>query len=659
MTPLEDIKLLDYHNGKEKWSIKKEAVELYEALEVHAEGKVPKKIIDARRPNEPDEIKQYRYDIYASKTEHPISKVLTSLTKIRRSPDYKVDYSKTEAPAFLDETLQKYLEQEYPVYDNIDAWLFDEAMQNALIDANAVVIMMPESFEIMENELVKPIPYICNCDDVLYYEEGDFVIACSDREIEVVEDGAKREYEIHILSTRNEIIEYYVTHEKKVVEINRFTHNLDELLAFRFRGLFYDNEDGDIIWKSPLQSMVVHLNEAAREYSDLQAEKVLHIYSEKWTINTNTCSKCSGTGKVKSPGFAGNYMSCGICKGSGYETVSPFKNHQINVDLTKPNQQIPPIPPAGYIQKDTAITKLLEESVNKHLYMALESVNMQFLYNVPLDQSGISKAWDRDETDNFAYKVASILKYIRENVAYYTNEMRYYFLIPSKEQRMMMLPTVTIPQKYDLVNNQLLIDEYKQAKEAKLSPVILANMEIEIALKRFSHDTDVSTYTTLVYKLDPLYTITEDEKILRLQNKGITEMDYVISSNIQKYVRKAIYEDANFPNLDYAEQVKVMEMMAEETMRGNSFSAAIAPDSNVSTMVATSQGNDLAMSVGGLTGMIEIVKAVASGVYDLEAAVSLVAQRFGITEEEARKQLGTPQTIQSEAQAAKVATLTQ
>jgi hypothetical protein len=56
--------------------------------------------------------------------------------------------------------------------------------------------------------------------------------------------------------------------------------------------------------------------------------------------------------------------------------------------------------------------------------------------------------------------------------------------------------------------------------------------------------------------------------------------------------------------------------------------------------------------------MIEIVKAVASGVYDLEAAVSLVAQRFGITEEEARKQLGTPQTIQSEAQASKVATLT-
>lgn len=69
-------------------------------------------------------------------------------------------------------------------------------------------------------------------------------------------------------------------------------------------------------------------------------------------------------------------------------------------------------------------------------------------------------------------------------------------------------------------------------------------------------------------------------------------------------------------------------------------------------------GNSLAQSVGGLTGMIEIVKAVASGVYDLDAAISLVSQRFGISEEEARKQLGTPQQIQTEGKASVVEKLT-
>jgi len=56
--------------------------------------------------------------------------------------------------------------------------------------------------------------------------------------------------------------------------------------------------------------------------------------------------------------------------------------------------------------------------------------------------------------------------------------------------------------------------------------------------------------------------------------------------------------------------------------------------------------------------MIEIAKAVAAGLYDLDAAVALVQDRFQLTEEEARRQLGTPQQIVSEQQADKVAKLT-
>lgn len=56
--------------------------------------------------------------------------------------------------------------------------------------------------------------------------------------------------------------------------------------------------------------------------------------------------------------------------------------------------------------------------------------------------------------------------------------------------------------------------------------------------------------------------------------------------------------------------------------------------------------------------MIEIAKAVAAGLYDLDAAVALVADRFGISEEQARKQLGTPNISNSETSIDKVAKLT-
>ena len=95
-------------------------------------------------------------------------------------------------------------------------------------------------------------------------------------------------------------------------------------------------------------------------------------------------------------------------------------------------------------------------------------------------------------------------------------------------------------------------------------------MEMEISLKRFTHDSDVSKYTMLVYKLDPLYGVSEDNKMMRLQNNGITEKDYVVSSNIQKFVRKALIEDEQFAFKGYAEQVAVMNKYADEIIKENS-----------------------------------------------------------------------------------------
>jgi hypothetical protein len=56
--------------------------------------------------------------------------------------------------------------------------------------------------------------------------------------------------------------------------------------------------------------------------------------------------------------------------------------------------------------------------------------------------------------------------------------------------------------------------------------------------------------------------------------------------------------------------------------------------------------------------MIEIAKAVASGLYDLDAAVALVSDRFGISEEQARRQLGTPTITNTDSSIEKVAKLT-
>jgi hypothetical protein len=49
--------------------------------------------------------------------------------------------------------------------------------------------------------------------------------------------------------------------------------------------------------------------------------------------------------------------------------------------------------------------------------------------------------------------------------------------------------------------------------------------------------------------------------------------------------------------------------------------------------------SELRTTVGGLTGFIEIVRAIKDGSYTVDAAVNLVADRFGVTKEQARLEL--------------------
>ena len=127
-----------------------------------------------------------------------------------------------------------------------------------------------------------------------------------------------------------------------------------------------------------------------------------------------------------------------------------------------------------------------------------------------------------------------------------------------------------------------------------------------------------------------------------LHNSGIT------------LVQELIMEDDNYFELEL--DVQMEKLIEKAKLKATSLTVNEGVIDNI--MGDKTPASSLVGSVGGLTGMIEIVKAVSSGIYDLDAAVALVVQRFGLTEEEARKQLGNPKKIISDEEATKVAKLT-
>lgn len=548
-------------------------------LRTHADGIIPVNLINERRPNEPEEVKKYRTKIYVPKTKNPISKVIASLGKIRRSQDWNIQYDTNAVPTTIKEgeTLQDYCELNYPTHTSVTNWAFDELLKAYLMDPNGIVAIIPEEIPEDNNEYLRPVAKFFDSDQIVGYMEGDYIVLLSrDKSTyRTKQDGqlVNTEGNIYYILTENEYVKYEQINAKGGVKATQiYTHNIGELPAFKAGAAFYRRVNNDTIYESRIAGMVPDLNEAAREYSDLQAEILLHIHSEKYAYTNSECPVCKGKGVVmeKDP-ETGKQTSvpCKHCNGTGSVlNTSPYGIHLIQA--AKAAEQQLPAPPIGYVQKTADIARLQDERVRQHIYDALAAVNMEFLAETPISQSGVAKQVDKDELNNFVNTIAEDIVRIMDKIYYFITEWRYSVIVPDKETRKAMLPQINVPTKYDLLSSNILIQELKDAAQGNPNPAIMRELQIDFAKKRFNTNLEVARMVETTFDLDPLFGITEENKMTILSNGGITKLDYIISSNIQQFVRRAIHEKGeDFYSLDYQKQMDLLKKYAEEVQKEN------------------------------------------------------------------------------------------
>jgi hypothetical protein len=205
---------------------------------------------------------------------------------------------------------------------------------------------------------------------------------------------------------------------------------------------------------------------------------------------------------------------------------------------------------------------------------------MQFLMQTPLNQSGLAKEVDRDELNTFVYNVAEDLVYIMDELYRIICDYRYGLQVQDKNTRADMLPTVAVPEKFDILSSTYLADEVKSAKDSKLNGVIVSQLELEYCSKKFYNNPEVKQELVCQMRLDPMIGATEDEKMLRLQNGGVTKEDYVLSCNIVPFVKKAMQKDKDFISKDYDAQMTIVRNYANEIINAQKKSI-IAPEPEV------------------------------------------------------------------------------
>lgn len=574
---------------KEPHVFYKETVDIAEMMCVHADGgKNPdgtvtqrlSKLLYERRPNEPMEVMEYRKKRFIPKTKPVFSKIFSSLQKIRRSSDWSIRYE-GEFPRIAEgETLEEYCEENYPGFTSLTNWVFTLMLRKYLIDPNAVVYVAPLTTEVEQNEYLQPIAQIFDSKNVIKFVADDYAVLLNPEGAIYYSAGKPTKGKSYLICTTMQILRYdQVNGHGKISLADTYNHNLGYLPAFQLKGVLIEQSGNCFLYESRIAGIIPELDEAITEYSDLQAAKVLHIYPERWEFTQNECTSCKGTGKRRNPLFTGPGcgcepdLNCDKCV-NGYIVAGPYSKILVRPVANAAIEGVAqiPTPPAGYVEKDIEIVKVMEESVEAHIHNALAAINFEFLDKSPLAQSGVAKAFDSDEMSNTAHSIGEDIVAAMDNIYWLVALWRYRALYPV-DDIMEMVPTIAVPEKFDILSAAHTQEEIKTAKESKTNPVIVSALEIDYATRRFNADPDVRDRVQLILTLDPLPNISEDDKMSRLSNKGITLESYVISSNIQAFVQRAIDEDEGFVDMELSDQQEVMQKYAEEITQAEEKSA--------------------------------------------------------------------------------------
>lgn len=585
LTPLD---LKSYRKGDRKHIFYDRSCEEAKTIAVHANGLFPDGLLRNRRPHEPIEVFEYRKTIFEAITKPAFTKVFSSLQKIRRSADWNIDFGDKEddfAKIPDGEKLSDYTTTDFPFFTSVTNWVFNFMLRKYMIDPNAVVLIMPLNLNVDINVYKEPFPIIFDSEFVIDYKEEDFCL---------LKNPAGSYY---YNSQRNLVLgeSYYFVTSERIQRWDQadgkfnfdlmldYVHDLGFMPAMKLGGVLIDQANGEYLYESRIAGMAPELNEALREYSDLQAARVLHIYPERWEYSNVECPTCQGKARVPNLGWydgckncGDEWEQCGACHGTGiFTNKGPYEKHLVRA----PNNAVGdtgnvPTPPAGFIEKDVTIVKFQDESVEAHIYKAYSAINFEFLANTPLNQSGTAKEVDKDELNNtvnsFAEDIVNVMDFVYRAIANYRYGFQYGDTVND------MLPDIAVPVNYDLLGNSNAQAAFATAKTAGANPVILNALETEYASKYFYSNPEVKEMLLLELNLDPLPNIAESDKILMLTNKGIDQLTYVVSSNIHPFVQRAIEEDPDFCKLKPAQQKVIIEAYAQELIDAATAKAQLA-----------------------------------------------------------------------------------
>jgi hypothetical protein len=245
---------------------------------------------------------------------------------------------------------------------------------------------------------------------------------------------------------------------------------------------------------------------------------------------------------------------------------------EINIDrvsAVNPTPLVPPVPPAGYIERPTETVKLFQEDILQKEFQGFKAIGLELLGQIPAAQSGIAKEYDRKELNTFCFSVTVHLAQVYRKVCFYIMLQRYNALFASSlmdsDKIQAALPQITVPTDYDVMTADMVAEQLKKAVDSKFNPLITAGIEMDYVEKLYGENSIQKTYLKLLSSLDPLPFKSTDEKTVLLASNGCSQLDYILSANLAAFITLKVEEDATWYDKPFnVQKAEVYALAAEK-----------------------------------------------------------------------------------------------
>lgn len=629
------VKLIQESKMPEWWL--SYAKQLSYNLQVHTKGLMFDKITGLY-PNEHPDSQKHCINSFESITKGSIWKAINNIIRVFNNSSYNIQISdKTK------EVIEQYQDSEGSLFSQ---FLEDWIKYAVATDPNGICVVYPLDYT---DDLYR---YVCYQDlvkvdeEILIFQseyESEKKIEFNDQEYgrevfidyEYAKEGQpnvrhttartfNRSLETKYLNTvyhvftKTHFIKFYKDKPGDTeFKYNFYKHpkELETLPYFENGGVEVEKD----VYESFVQPFVPFGNLALMSHRNQRATDLMFSYPRMSEVQQE-CDVCHGTGYYDKACTD----VCKTCNGSKYVTIqSPYKVYRKVHDSFDADNKVFSTPSVEFYTPPVGIIDYNNKQWQSYLSQAEQAVFVQQKIETGNVEAAKSKEIDREDLYSW---LANIKKVLFNNLQMFLQYLENYVnaspIAVSVEQPY-SLAILTESEAFEAMDKLL----------ASNAPVLLKASQIDNFVNKFiSESSPVKRALHILKKYDPLLYYSDDT-LASYKGMGSVSGKQMIQHVYAYPILIQMYElDQSLFDLEDEDIIKKL------TIEVDKYDTTI----DLKASVLGSVGGGLKDSVGGLTGMIEIAKAVASGLYDLDAAVALVSDRFGLTEEEARRQLGRP-----------------